>query len=183
LVEINLIGSGLWVRNVQFHFLGYEIRIISHSIPVLHIHFIWSVTYAIYSTVVLVSKGTVHTYRYGIPYGIHFGLSLAGFNTSPIKVVLMNLPITMANTNHAKPVEGAISHRLINPHNPEFITKKPWYLSDGVACNNQPTLDHQTDQRFIRPISLLTGWNYALLPVYCYTTTPITMPFYWFTGL
>jgi len=34
---------------------------------------------------------------------------------------------------------------IINPHNPEFITKKPWYLADGGDAG--PTLDHQADQR------------------------------------
>ena len=33
---------------------------------------------------------------------------------------------------------------MINPHNPEFITKKPWYLGGG---DDGPTLDHQQDQR------------------------------------
>jgi pre-mRNA-processing factor SLU7 len=31
---------------------------------------------------------------------------------------------------------------MINPHNPEFITKRPWYLGDGDAG---PSLDHQAD--------------------------------------
>mmetsp|Transcript_14803 Transcript_14803/g.40902 ORF Transcript_14803/g.40902 Transcript_14803/m.40902 type:complete len:611 (-) Transcript_14803:1830-3662(-) len=30
---------------------------------------------------------------------------------------------------------------IINPHNPDFITKKPWYLGDNT---DEPTLDHQT---------------------------------------
>ena len=33
---------------------------------------------------------------------------------------------------------------MINPHNPEFITKRPWYLGGGDAG---PSLDHQADQR------------------------------------
>ena len=37
---------------------------------------------------------------------------------------------------------------MINPHNPEFITKKPWYLSEGGDGGaDGPTLDHQADQR------------------------------------
>ena len=28
---------------------------------------------------------------------------------------------------------------MINPHNPEFLTKKPWYLGDDAG----PTLSHQ----------------------------------------
>ena len=35
---------------------------------------------------------------------------------------------------------------MINPHNPEFITKKPWYLAEGGGADG-PTLDHQADQR------------------------------------
>jgi pre-mRNA-processing factor SLU7 len=33
---------------------------------------------------------------------------------------------------------------MINPHNPEFITKRPWYLGGG---DEGPSLDHQADQR------------------------------------
>lgn len=34
---------------------------------------------------------------------------------------------------------------IINPHNPEFLTKKPWYLTDQQqAASEEPTLDHQT---------------------------------------
>jgi pre-mRNA-processing factor SLU7 len=33
---------------------------------------------------------------------------------------------------------------MINPHNPEFITKRPWYLGGG---EEGPSLDHQADQR------------------------------------
>ncbi|KAL7443805.1 hypothetical protein ACHAXM_009166 [Skeletonema potamos] len=37
---------------------------------------------------------------------------------------------------------------MINPHNPEFITKKPWYLAEGGdGSADGPTLDHQADQR------------------------------------
>lgn len=36
---------------------------------------------------------------------------------------------------------------MINPHNPEFITKKPWYLAEGGDGADGPTLDHQADQR------------------------------------
>jgi len=32
---------------------------------------------------------------------------------------------------------------MINPHNPEFITARPWYLGGGEG----PSLDHQADQR------------------------------------
>ena len=30
---------------------------------------------------------------------------------------------------------------MINPHNPEFITKRPWYLGEDAG----PSLDHQAD--------------------------------------
>ena len=30
---------------------------------------------------------------------------------------------------------------MVNPHNPEFITKKPWYLGDST---DEPTLEHQS---------------------------------------
>jgi hypothetical protein len=33
---------------------------------------------------------------------------------------------------------------MINPHNPEFITKRPWYLG---GADTGPSLDHQADQR------------------------------------
>jgi pre-mRNA-processing factor SLU7 len=33
---------------------------------------------------------------------------------------------------------------MINPHNPEFITKRPWYLG---GADKGPSLDHQADQR------------------------------------
>jgi len=34
--------------------------------------------------------------------------------------------------------------QIINPHNPEFITKRPWYL--GGSANDGPSLDHQANQ-------------------------------------
>jgi len=33
---------------------------------------------------------------------------------------------------------------MINPHNPEFITKRPWYLGGG---DEGPSLDHQASQK------------------------------------
>ena len=35
---------------------------------------------------------------------------------------------------------------MINPHNPEFITRRPWYLGGG---DTGPSLDHQADQRAV----------------------------------
>ena len=37
----------------------------------------------------------------------------------------------------------AVSGKMINPHNPEYITKKPWYLGDDSG----PSLHHQDKQR------------------------------------
>eukprot|EP00551_Chaetoceros_affinis_P014480 CAMPEP_0203699724 /NCGR_PEP_ID=MMETSP0091-20130426/28141_1 /ASSEMBLY_ACC=CAM_ASM_001089 /TAXON_ID=426623 /ORGANISM="Chaetoceros affinis, Strain CCMP159" /LENGTH=93 /DNA_ID=CAMNT_0050572689 /DNA_START=6 /DNA_END=283 /DNA_ORIENTATION=- len=34
---------------------------------------------------------------------------------------------------------------MINPHNPEFITKRPWYLGGDAA--DGPSLDHQANQK------------------------------------
>lgn len=46
----------------------------------------------------------------------------------------------------SKPPETDVkTGAMINPHNPEFITKKPWYLAEGDG--DGPTLDHQADQR------------------------------------
>lgn len=45
---------------------------------------------------------------------------------------------------NAAPEVDVKTGAIINPHNPEFITRRPWYLggSDGG-----PSLDHQADQR------------------------------------
>jgi len=40
----------------------------------------------------------------------------------------------------AAPAMDVNSGQMINPHNPEFITKKPWYLGGD---SSGPTLDHQ----------------------------------------
>lgn len=43
---------------------------------------------------------------------------------------------------------------IVNPHNPEFITKKPWYLGDST---DGPTLEHQSVQSTLykkTPVSL-----------------------------
>ena len=42
------------------------------------------------------------------------------------------------------PAVDVKSGAMINPHNPEFITKRPWYLGGGDAG---PSLEHQADQR------------------------------------
>ena len=46
------------------------------------------------------------------------------------------------------PATDSRTGQIINPHNPEFITKKPWYLQDNTDNNNNnaPTLQHQTVQ-------------------------------------
>ena len=36
---------------------------------------------------------------------------------------------------------------IINPHNPEFITRRPWYLGGN---DDGPSLDHQADQRTLQ---------------------------------
>ena len=45
----------------------------------------------------------------------------------------------------APPAVDVKTGAMINPHNPEFITRKPWYLTEGQ--DGGPTLDHQADQR------------------------------------
>ena len=45
------------------------------------------------------------------------------------------------------PATDSITGQIINPHNPEFITKRPWYLQDNSNSNNAPTLQHQTVQQ------------------------------------
>lgn len=46
----------------------------------------------------------------------------------------------------APPAIDVKTGAMINPHNPEFITRKPWYLAEGEEGGG-PTLDHQADQR------------------------------------
>lgn len=46
----------------------------------------------------------------------------------------------------APPEIDVNSGAMINPHNPEFITRKPWYLA-GNDEDKGPTLSHQADQR------------------------------------
>ena len=53
-------------------------------------------------------------------------------------------------SGNAPPEVDVKTGAMINPHNPEFITKKPWYLAeggDGGGMGGGPTLDHQADQR------------------------------------
>eukprot|EP00584_Thalassiosira_punctigera_P007958 CAMPEP_0172539368 /NCGR_PEP_ID=MMETSP1067-20121228/10572_1 /TAXON_ID=265564 ORGANISM="Thalassiosira punctigera, Strain Tpunct2005C2" /NCGR_SAMPLE_ID=MMETSP1067 /ASSEMBLY_ACC=CAM_ASM_000444 /LENGTH=692 /DNA_ID=CAMNT_0013325039 /DNA_START=9 /DNA_END=2087 /DNA_ORIENTATION=- len=49
-------------------------------------------------------------------------------------------------SGNAPPEVDVKTGAMINPHNPEFITKKPWYLAEGHDGGG-PTLDHQADQR------------------------------------
>lgn len=54
-------------------------------------------------------------------------------------------------SGNAPPEVDVKTGAMINPHNPEFITKKPWYLAEGgdgaMGGSQGPTLDHQADQR------------------------------------
>ena len=54
-------------------------------------------------------------------------------------------------SGNAPPEVDVKTGAMINPHNPEFITKKPWYLAEGGSGggggDSGPTLDHQADQR------------------------------------
>ena len=45
------------------------------------------------------------------------------------------------------PAVDSKTGQMINPHNPEFLTKKPWYLSGDGNTSAAPTLEHQADQR------------------------------------
>jgi pre-mRNA-processing factor SLU7 len=47
-------------------------------------------------------------------------------------------------SGQAPPAVDSKTNAIINPHNPEFITKRPWYLGGG---DDGPSLDHQGDQR------------------------------------
>lgn len=58
----------------------------------------------------------------------------------------------------AAPAVDATTGKMINPHNPEFLTKKPWYLSNDGAVSAEPTLEHQADQRLVqKELSLSTA--------------------------
>ena len=57
-------------------------------------------------------------------------------------------------SGNAPPEIDVKSGAMINPHNPEFITKKPWYLAEGTGGDGGPSLDHQADQQDRRTISL-----------------------------
>ncbi|GKY91067.1 hypothetical protein MPSEU_000079500 [Mayamaea pseudoterrestris] len=49
------------------------------------------------------------------------------------------------------PAVDSSTGQIINPHNPEFLTKKPWYLGQGAA---QPTLEHQQGLVELNEVSL-----------------------------
>jgi pre-mRNA-processing factor SLU7 len=55
--------------------------------------------------------------------------------------------MSASNNNPSAGTSGAgggssSSNNIVNPHNPEFLTKKPWYL--GGQGQDEPTLDHQS---------------------------------------
>jgi len=47
-------------------------------------------------------------------------------------------------SGNAAPEVDVKTGAIINPHNPEFITRRPWYLGGN---DDGPSLDHQADQR------------------------------------
>jgi len=47
-------------------------------------------------------------------------------------------------SGQAPPAVDSKTNAIINPHNPDFITKRPWYLGGG---DEGPSLEHQGDQR------------------------------------
>ncbi|KAL7556575.1 hypothetical protein ACA910_009091 [Epithemia clementina (nom. ined.)] len=49
---------------------------------------------------------------------------------------------------------------MVNPHNPEFITKKPWYLGDST---DEPTLEHQTAPTLNKKVPLSLAASEALV--------------------
>lgn len=51
--------------------------------------------------------------------------------------------IEEARKNGILPPEQDAEGNLINPHNPEFISKRPWYLGDSGPSLNHQTLQHQ----------------------------------------
>ncbi|KAL7679574.1 putative pre-mRNA-splicing factor SLU7 domain-containing protein [Plasmopara halstedii] len=57
--------------------------------------------------------------------------------------------IENARKNGTLPPEQDADGNLINPHNPEFISKRPWYLGDSG-----PSLKHQTLQHQARLLSI-----------------------------
>lgn len=48
-------------------------------------------------------------------------------------------------SGNAVPEMDVHTGSMINPHNPEFLTKRPWYLGGGES--HGPSLSHQADQR------------------------------------
>ncbi|KAH7488870.1 hypothetical protein PRIC1_011868 [Phytophthora ramorum] len=51
--------------------------------------------------------------------------------------------IEEARKNGTLPPEQDADGNLINPHNPEFISKRPWYLGDSGPSLKHQTLQHQ----------------------------------------
>lgn len=55
---------------------------------------------------------------------------------------------------HLPPERDEVSGKMINPHNPEFITKVPWYLGESG-----PTLKHHADQKSNGELSMVDADN------------------------
>lgn len=65
--------------------------------------------------------------------------------------------IEEARKNGTLPPEQDAEGNLINPHNPDFISKRPWYLGDSG-----PSLKHQGVQKANHLISLHEADNLYL---------------------
>ena len=53
-------------------------------------------------------------------------------------------------SGNAAPEIDVKTGAIINPHNPEFLTRRPWYLGGGEDVEGGPSLDHQSDQRALQ---------------------------------
>lgn len=56
---------------------------------------------------------------------------------------------TARQSGQLAPEVDVASGKLINPHNPEFITKRPWYLGESG-----PSLNHHAKQKSTSALSM-----------------------------